>query len=78
MSRQLIHLKISDSANMFCLLQAASLNWPIQARIKMDIQFKQQKLIFNGVLIEIPDQEKLIQTLQQATTKKQKELFETQ
>lgn len=78
MSRQLIHLKILDSANMFCLLQAASLNWPIQARIKMDIQFKQQKLIFNGVLIEIPDQEKLIQTLQQATTKKQKELFETQ
>jgi hypothetical protein len=78
MSRQLIHLKILDSANMFCLLQAASLNWPIQARIKMDIQFNQQKIMFNGVLIEIPDQEKLIQTLQQATTKRQKELFETQ
>lgn len=76
-SRPVIHLKISDAANMFCLLQAASLNWSIQVRIQTDIQFKQNKMIYNGVLVDIPNHEDLLQSLQAAATQKQRELFES-
>ena len=77
MSHPVIHLKVPDAADMFFLLQAASLNWPIQVRIQADIQFQQNKMIYNGVLVDIPNQEDLLQSLQAAATQKQRELFES-